>query len=80
MAQNKIDNVRDHLFMQLERLNDDSLTAEQMEIEIEKAKAVSQVAATLIQTAKVEIDFINAMGVAESQSAFFSSIINKQLL
>ncbi len=80
MAQNKIDNVRDHLFMQLERLNDDSLTAEQMKIEIEKAKAVSQVAATLIQTAKVEIDFINAMGVAESQSAFFSSIINKQLL
>ncbi len=80
MAQNKIDNVRDHLFMQLERLNDDSLTPEQMEIEIEKAKAVSQVAATLIQTAKVEIDFINAMGVAESQSAFFSSIINKQLL
>ncbi len=80
MAQNKIDNVRDHLFMQLERLNDDSLTDEQMQIEIEKAKAVSQVAATLIQTAKVEIDFINAMGVAESQSAFFSSIINKQLL
>ncbi len=80
MAQNKIDNVRDHLFMQLERLNDDTLTAEQMEMEIEKAKAVSQVAATLIQTAKVEIDFINAMGVAESQSAFFSSIINKQLL
>lgn len=80
MAQNKIDNVRDHLFMQLERLNDDSLTREQMEMEIEKAKAVSQVAATLIQTAKVEIDFINAMGVAESQSAFFSSIINKQLL
>ena len=80
MAQNKIDNVRDHLFMQLERLNDDSLTPEQMQIEIEKAKAVSQVAATLIQTAKVEIDFINAMGVAESQSAFFSSIINKQLL
>ena len=80
MAQNKIDNVRDHLFMQLERLNDDTLTPEQMEIEIEKAKAVSQVAATLIQTAKVEIDFINAMGVAESQSPFFSSIINKQLL
>ena len=80
MAQNKIDNVRDHLFMQLERLNDDSLTDEQMQIEIEKAKAVSQVASVLVQTAKVEIDFINAMGVAESQSAFFSSIINKQLL
>lgn len=79
MAQNKIDNVRDHLFMQLERLNDDSLSDEQMEREIEKAKAVSQVAGMLIQSAKVEIEFLNVMGIAESQSAFFNSVTNKQI-
>jgi hypothetical protein len=46
--------------MALERLSDETLTTDQVNVEVDKAKAISQLAGTLIQSAKVEIDFINA--------------------
>jgi uncharacterized membrane protein (UPF0127 family) len=71
MAQNKLSDLRDHIFMALERLSDETLTTDQVNVEVDKAKAISQLAGTLIQSAKVEIDFINATGVMESQSDLF---------
>jgi ribosomal protein L17 len=80
MARNKLSDVRDHIFMALERVADETLTAEQVNLEIDKAKAISQLAGTLIQSAKVEIDFINATGVLESQSDLFKSVTQNKLL
>ena len=80
MARNKLSDVRDHIFMALERVADETLTAEQVNLEIDKAKAISQLAGTLIQSAKVEIDFINATGVLESQSDLFKSVTQTKLL
>lgn len=59
---NKMDDLRNHLFAQLERLGDETLTPEQIAKEIERAKAVSDVSQTLINSAKVEVDFIRAIG------------------
>jgi hypothetical protein len=56
---NKISDLRDHLFETLERLKDDSLDLEQ---EVTRAKAIREVGAVLIESAKVEVDFINAVG------------------
>lgn len=53
---NKMSDVRDHLVMQLEALSDDSLSAEDMRLRIDRARASSTVAGTFIDAVKVEID------------------------
>jgi hypothetical protein len=80
MAHNKLSDLRDHIFMALERVADETLTTDQVNLEIDKAKAISMLASTIIQSAKVEIDFINATGVMESQSDLFKSVTQTKLL
>jgi len=79
MAQNKLSDLRDHIFMALERLADENLTPEQINAEVEKSKAIAQLSSAIISSAKVEIDFINATGVLESQSELFKSVTQNKL-
>ena len=74
MARNKINDLRDHLFASLERLDNDELTFEQLESEIKKAEAVAQIGNVIIQSAKVEIDFLKAMGKAGTETELFKDI------
>jgi hypothetical protein len=53
---NKIDDVRDHLFEALERLKDEDIDGETLDREIRRAKAVREVADSIIGTAKAETD------------------------
>jgi len=80
MARNKISDLRDHLFASLERIDDDSLTPEQIKAEVDKAKAVAQIGSVIINSAKVEIDFIKATGRIDSDSEIFKSIDHTKLL
>ena len=79
MANNKLSDLRDHIFMALERLSDEGLTTEQVASEVDKAKAIAQLSASIIASAKVEIDYINAVGLIDSQSELFKSV-NPKLL
>lgn len=55
---NKIEDVRNHLFMALERLNDeDEPVSEQ---ELARAKAITDVAQVIINSAKIEVDYLKA--------------------
>jgi hypothetical protein len=65
--------------MALERLSDEGMTAEQVTQEVDKAKAIAQLSSTIIASAKVEIDYINAVGLIDSQSELFKSV-NPKLL
>jgi hypothetical protein len=56
MPKNKLSDLNNHLFEQLERLNDDDLKGEDLKSEIERAKAMSEVAAQIVQGAKVAVD------------------------
>lgn len=47
-VRNTLGDIIDHCFMQLERLNDESMDAEQVRAECDRARAVSQVAQTAI--------------------------------
>ncbi|MCJ8005738.1 hypothetical protein MU483_13775 [Staphylococcus aureus] len=58
---NKVSDVRDHLVAMLERLGDDSLSAEDMGLVIERAKTSTMVATTYIGAVKVELDAIRLM-------------------
>ncbi len=53
----KISDLREHLFATLESLRD-----EDKPMDLARAKAIADVAQTIINSAKVEVDYINATG------------------
>ena len=53
---NKIEDLRNHLFATLEALQDPDNP-----MDLERAKTISAVAQTLINSAKVEVDFLKAV-------------------
>lgn len=56
-AKNKIGDLRDHLFATLEALRD-----EEKPMEIDRAKAVADVARVIVESAKVEVQMLEATG------------------
>ncbi|MFN7997003.1 MAG: hypothetical protein U0Q18_25540 [Bryobacteraceae bacterium] len=63
--QNKMQDLRNHLFATLEALSD-----REQPMEIQRAKAICEVAQTLINSAKVEVDLIDAIGSDQSSDFF----------
>lgn len=53
---NKLTDLNDHLFAQLERLGDESLAGERLEIELRRTKAVTSVAQSIVANARVVLD------------------------
>jgi len=49
----KLSDLNDHLFSQLERLGDESLTKEDLEKEIDRAKAISGIAKDIVSNASL---------------------------
>jgi hypothetical protein len=58
MARNKIADLNDHLFAQLERLNDEEITDENLEKEIGKAKAISGIASQIINANRLTLEAV----------------------
>lgn len=57
MPKNKIEDLRNHLFETIEKLGDD-----EKPMDLARAKAVAEVAQVIINSAKLEIDLIHALG------------------
>lgn len=74
MPKNNIDEVRDHLFDTLR-----SLKGNVTEIEIERAKAVCNVAGKIIDTGKLEVSFMQATKT-KSCTEFFGDVPAKPAL
>lgn len=64
---NTIDDLRNHLFATIEALLDPDKP-----MDVQQAVAINKTAQTLINSAKVEVDFIEATG-ERSASPFFSN-------
>lgn len=56
---NKIEDLRNHLFATLEALQD-----KENPMELERARTISEVAQTMINSAKVEVDLLRAVGAS----------------
>ncbi len=57
---NKIEDLRNHLFATIEGLLD-----EETPMELDRAKAVADVAQVIVNSAKIEVDFIKVTGRSE---------------
>jgi len=57
MPKNKIEDLRNHLFATLEALQD-----EDKPMEVDRAKTIADVAQVIVNSAKIEVDFIRATG------------------
>lgn len=56
MTQNKLSDLNNHLFATLERLGDEELSVEQLEQEIERSKAISNVAGKIIDNGRLILE------------------------
>lgn len=56
MTQNKLSDLNNHLFMALERLNDEELTEDEILKETERAKAITNVAGKIIDNGRLILD------------------------
>lgn len=54
MARNKIEDLRNHLFETIEMLKDG-------DIELDKAKTIADLAQVVVNSAKVEVDFLKTV-------------------
>lgn len=68
MAKNKLTDLRDHLFETLESLKD-----KDNPMELDRAKAVCGVAQQIIDSAKVEVDFLEVTGELPADEFFGSA-------
>lgn len=68
---NKLSDLRDHLFVALENLAD--ADPEKLEIAVRKADAISNVAKVIVDSARVEVDYMRHVGGTVEGSAFIES-------
>lgn len=66
MAKNGIDDLRDHLFSELERLSD-----LEKPVDIDRSKAICEVAGKIIESAKAEVLMVEALCAKETKSALW---------
>lgn len=59
---NKLSDLNNHLFAQLERLSDEDLTTEQLDKEIARGKAINDVGKTIVDNAKLVLEAAKLKG------------------
>lgn len=65
---NKLSDLNDHLFAQIERLGDTDINGEELKAEINRSKAMAQIATQIVNSAKITVDamkLLNRNGSAD---------------
>ena len=72
---NKLVDLNNHLFEELERLNDDSLTMEELDREIKKSKEIVKVSQTIVNNADILLKakkYFDEAGISNSKIPLLS--------
>ena len=59
---NKLVDLNDHLFAQIERLGEENMTAEKLEFELNRTKAITNVAREIVAGGKLQLEAQKALG------------------
>lgn len=59
---NKISDLRDHMFATLERLGNEDLSPEDLNKEISRAQAISEIGKVIVESAKTEVMYAKLTG------------------
>jgi hypothetical protein len=73
MMKNRLVDLNNHLFEQLERLNDEDLKPEQLKMEIDRAKSMGFLGSQIIANAKLVLDaaeLFNNADIVEAPEVF----------
>lgn len=62
MARSKLSDLNNHLFEQLERLNDEGISEENLEKEIKRAGAMTEIADKIIDVNKIGLEALKLVG------------------
>ncbi|PHM45915.1 phage-like protein [Xenorhabdus mauleonii] len=62
---NTLEDLNNHLFAQLERLSDEDISGEELEMEIRRGKAISGVAVQIVNNGKLALEAQRAFGSGE---------------
>jgi hypothetical protein len=62
MAKNKLTDLNNHLFLALERLNDDDMTMQKLEFESERVKSISKISSEIIKTSSLFLKVAVGLG------------------
>jgi len=73
---NKLSDLNDHLFMQLERLNNEGLKGEDLQSEIDRSKAITDVAKSVVSGAELQL---NALKLKAEYQGLQAGDMPKQL-
>jgi hypothetical protein len=60
-VKNKLADLNDHLFAQLERLSDENLTAEQIAQEVERTDAIVDVSEQIVRNADLQLKAVGLL-------------------
>ncbi|BAK66840.1 conserved hypothetical protein [Sphingobium sp. SYK-6] len=58
---NKLTDLNDHLFAQLERLSEEGLSSEQIEAEVTRADAIVSIADQIVRTADLQLKAVTVL-------------------
>lgn len=64
---NDLTTLNNYLFEQIERINDDGLTGEELNTALQKAKAVNDLASTIVSNANVQLKAYCELGQKASK-------------
>lgn len=78
MPRNKISDLNNHLFAQLEKLNDDELKGENLSTEVERARAMSSLASQIINSTKLTLDAMKMANNGEINPIDVPNLLNEK--
>ncbi|NOS92467.1 MAG: hypothetical protein HOP30_11130 [Cyclobacteriaceae bacterium] len=76
---NKIEDLRNHMFAALEKLAE-AETTEEMAKELERSKGIADLGKVIIDSAKVEVDLVKAIGGDVTKTTFFNEDVEVKKL
>lgn len=80
MARNKLSDLNDHLFMALERLNDEDLSMDKLELEEKRVRAIANISREIIHSSNLVYKVAVSMGKGDIDPMTLPQQLNNKMI